>query len=214
MKKHTQQESPSDRTRRTILQAAGAAGFVGLGATTGSAKENKRIAEGVTFAEFGLSFEYSEDLDMNTHYDQLEFYHIDEGRLVFSAIEESNIEKFHEVDAVIRHRNLHRVPTQITHQKYSSVWNSLNKHYKPKEGFTIQEPIQVPAVRIEEENSEISVRSTKSEVKASPGDLEVFNLGTEKSRSKNNKSIQIEIKGILRNHGSLNVIAEHVVGGE
>ena len=213
MEKHIQQESPSNRTRRTILQAAGAAGFVRFGATTGSAKD-KRTAENVTFAEFGVSFEYSKDLNTSAHYDQLEFYHIDEDTLVFSAIKESNIEKFHEADAIVRHHDLHSIPTQITRQNYSSVWNSLNNRYNPKEGSTIQEPIQVPAIRVEKENSEVFVRSANNKVKVSPGDLETINLGTKKSRSKNNESVQIEIKGILRNHGPLNVIAEHVIRGE
>lgn len=204
-----------DTTRRRVLQVAGAAGLTGFGVpVSAAAEENDAKASDVTFAELGVSFDHSADVEQDDHYDPLDFYKITDGELVFSAIKQSNLEIFQESDAVVRFDDFHGLPTQLTRRQYGSIWGDLNTRLRPTGGTLLSEPVSTPAIRAENEGSDIIVAASGNEARVTPGASKTINLGSVSSTTRDGQSIEATAKATVKNYGTLDVLVNHVQEGE
>lgn len=207
---------PRNITRRAALQTIGAAG-----ATAAFGRSVEAVAESadtkatdVTFAELGVSFDPTTNVVQGDHYDPLEFYRIADGRMVFSAIEQSDLEAFEANDAIVRYDTFQSVPLNLAQQEHSSMVSGLNARLSPTAGILLSEPVSTPPMQVETDSSDVVLTAAGTETRVSPGGSESVRLGSVRSTERTGDKVEATVEVIVKNHGELDVLVDRVLGGE
>lgn len=210
-----EESQASNITRRGVLQAASATGVIGFGTSVGSAAETSEIeASDIMFAELGVSFDHSLDVAQDDQYDPYEFYQVNEDEIRFSGIEKPDLETFQANDSVVRYDDFHGLPTQFTRREYSAMGSELNERLRLAGGILLSEPIPTPAIRVERDSKEVSVAAAANEARVATGTSETISAGSANLATRNGQSVKPTIEITVKNHGTLDVLVDQIVGGE
>lgn len=164
--------------------------------------------------EVGLGFEHSTDVDLVDHYDPLEFYSVGDDGIRFSVIRESNLETFETNDSVLRSQSLRGLPAVLTRAEHTTIGTDLNGRLRPTAGVPLSEAVVTPAIRVEAEGRSVKL-TARGDVVTVPADAtRTLELGPVSSETRNGAAVDATAEVSVRNHGTLDVYADRIVGGQ
>lgn len=200
--------------RRKILKVTGAAGIAGVGTTKNVSGETPETKETATFIEMNVTFKIdSPSVSSSDHHTAVEFYSIEQGELLFAAVEESDLKIFAENKSVVRFNGYHNIPTDFSSREYETLVTDPNVRLTNRRGLPLAGSVSVPAIQTKMENNTLLVKTGQKEMELQPGDSESLNLNSVEAELRGGETVEATPVIVANNHGELDVVGDKIVRG-